>query len=31
LIIVDSPGLAKIFEAEFLRVYATAQNPPNKK
>jgi phosphatidylserine/phosphatidylglycerophosphate/cardiolipin synthase-like enzyme len=31
LIIVDSPALAKLFEAEFLRVYATAQNPPNKK
>lgn len=31
LIIVDSPDLAKLFEAEFLRVYATAQNPPNKK
>ena len=31
LIIVDSPDLARIFEAEFLRVYATAQNPPDKK
>ncbi len=31
LIIVDSPDLAKLFEAEFQRVYATAQNPPNKK
>jgi phosphatidylserine/phosphatidylglycerophosphate/cardiolipin synthase-like enzyme len=31
LIIVDSPALAQTFEAEFLRVYATAQNPPNKK
>jgi phosphatidylserine/phosphatidylglycerophosphate/cardiolipin synthase-like enzyme len=31
LIIVDSPALAKLFEAEFLRVVATAQNPPNKK
>ena len=31
LIMVDSPDMAKTFEAEFLRVYATAQNPPNKK
>lgn len=31
LIIVDGPALAKLFEAEFQRVYATAQNPPNKK
>jgi phosphatidylserine/phosphatidylglycerophosphate/cardiolipin synthase-like enzyme len=30
LIIVDSPALAQLFEAEFLRVYATAQQPPNK-
>lgn len=30
LIIVDSPALAQTFEAEFLRVYAIAQNPPGK-